>query len=961
MLSFNTPDAATSSSPVPTSPGLAHRAAQEVLQKPLSESLQKIRRAQRALTRRKRRSKARVSFRHSNGSRNSGAAKRSSRQLRPSDTQINTAKPQPNNRRDLKSSYEGGGRCLGSPSKPPPPPPKDNVRKNDARDETKKATADERHSDPEPKAPIELPPKSKARGTKQQVEPERQRAAEVEKQKLTPAGETKQTEEFAVKRRPLQPLQTTSTNPRYTVFPKTIPRRKPSNVEKKADSPDPEHSESVRRSLIQQRRLSALVPADNQPASNETDTVQRPLPDISGVPPSGEKADTAKEQPKGQPRSSERTLDKFARELEEFARSTEAFGKIPVSTPTTVQTHASVRTVQEFLPYRQQFREAGLAVTSLEQRAPKKNKPDDSENKTTSDARPKVDEKKPGLSQGVSLGSKESSIATVIHNPRRDPLVLSTADESEKQTKRTEETTTEATFSNTFEKSSEFSATSTPPKLEAVQRKVIRLRPSTVFLANKPLPTTPYSPEPPSSMVPIVGTKQSQASGTYSRLPSDAGTEEEKLLGSVDQEKKSTQPNTSASASGSSKGKEAVRVVDKPEKSLPSLPVARVPSHLRHGIALPSKTSWVPTTQRQLPTTIVEEKEPQPEKTEPPNVSNNMNPHSDNHALKIENKPLGTKQATTVSVKQSISNKIGILLPETWKHAVSTPSSFEKALDDIMHKLDAMGEERQPSTKAPDQQSDKRSSRGKRLSLTKAPSPSQRLQRAAAIRQQRIAEARDRDRQRIASQAPLAPPPLLGKMVAPSSSSSSLLQHPPPLPMPPRLRQGPPPPPPLQRGRSQLPPSEDDRDISDRDVLKGLKIICAASADADFDKMIQSQTGLRLRRFLADLRTFEHLNEEMVLGGAGGRGSGVAGLRMSQARRRVGGGVGGVMMGEAGRRRMHVQAERESRRRSLRMGSGIGNAMGRGSGPGNGNGNGNGMGATGGGAVAGGPMMGGMG
>lgn len=61
------------------------------------------------------------------------------------------------------------------------------------------------------------------------------------------------------------------------------------------------------------------------------------------------------------------------------------------------------------------------------------------------------------------------------------------------------------------------------------------------------------------------------------------------------------------------------------------------------------------------------------------------------------------------------------------------------------------------------------------------------------------------------------------------------------------------------------PPAHDDRDISDKDVLQGLKIICAASADHDFDAWIQSKTGLRLRRFLADLKTFENLTEDGIL------------------------------------------------------------------------------------------------
>ena len=38
--------------------------------------------------------------------------------------------------------------------------------------------------------------------------------------------------------------------------------------------------------------------------------------------------------------------------------------------------------------------------------------------------------------------------------------------------------------------------------------------------------------------------------------------------------------------------------------------------------------------------------------------------------------------------------------------------------------------------------------------------------------------------------------------------------------------------------------------------------MCAASADEDLDAWFRHKTGLRLRRFLADLRTFEELGEE---------------------------------------------------------------------------------------------------
>jgi hypothetical protein len=56
-------------------------------------------------------------------------------------------------------------------------------------------------------------------------------------------------------------------------------------------------------------------------------------------------------------------------------------------------------------------------------------------------------------------------------------------------------------------------------------------------------------------------------------------------------------------------------------------------------------------------------------------------------------------------------------------------------------------------------------------------------------------------------------------------------------------------------------PPEDDEGINDRDVLRGLRIVCAASADVELDTLVWSKTGVRLRRFLADLQSFEELGE----------------------------------------------------------------------------------------------------
>lgn len=48
-----------------------------------------------------------------------------------------------------------------------------------------------------------------------------------------------------------------------------------------------------------------------------------------------------------------------------------------------------------------------------------------------------------------------------------------------------------------------------------------------------------------------------------------------------------------------------------------------------------------------------------------------------------------------------------------------------------------------------------------------------------------------------------------------------------------------------------------DKDINDRDVLLGLKMAICAACDEDLDDWICTKTGLRLRRFLADLKAFD--------------------------------------------------------------------------------------------------------
>ncbi|KAF4585806.1 hypothetical protein GQ602_005111 [Ophiocordyceps camponoti-floridani] len=56
---------------------------------------------------------------------------------------------------------------------------------------------------------------------------------------------------------------------------------------------------------------------------------------------------------------------------------------------------------------------------------------------------------------------------------------------------------------------------------------------------------------------------------------------------------------------------------------------------------------------------------------------------------------------------------------------------------------------------------------------------------------------------------------------------------------------------------------EDDSEIKDRDVLRGLHVAASAACDQEVDAFVRDQTGLRIRRFLADLMTLEAFGQAL--------------------------------------------------------------------------------------------------
>ncbi|KAK5658743.1 hypothetical protein OQA88_1552 [Cercophora sp. LCS_1] len=827
------------------SPSLAHRAAEEVMHKPLSESLQKLRRAQRALVRRRRRSKIRVSFAHSTSSRGSkvAAGKRKSRDLKQSDIRsIPLAVPDTHNEIDLgnpaqlendrgpyplfdretASSSRDNGCCPSNPSRRPRVPPKTGLERDAQQVGVKAVAATRPYWGTLQKSPHQSSPKPETLRELQSAIPAHTHTGNhEEKSQMKNSSHVGQT---SAPKRPLPPVPGP---PRYTLFPKATYQKKASHTATQPSPVNATQSESVRRSLSQQNRLSALVPSDPPATSAKVAQAEAQRLILTAGPTSDALALRCAANLMSRSSSQQITLDSFARELEEFAIVTGAVRKHTVSTPSAPENHASIHTVQELLPYHQQFQEAGLAVTSTDQRVPlKKEKSLGSHGRRSQDERLRLDGRSSSAGATSSSSTQVSSSGTVIHLQTAVPVSLAPVHEVTKRPSEDQKTNRDNHGPEPRHRVVEpIPAVATPGYPTPDDRKVNKPRPSAVFLANKPLPAKPVLPQPGDVKQPrgiVKEAKKAIESRVDQKTP--PRPRGERKLPQMSNESQTSTGSQSTAAPQATPGSSS-----KVDKALPALPTARISSQVRHGIALPSKTSWMPIA-RHLPTTIAEETEPSPQRQRTPPNKTIITKHD---SMDIKAKYKNISQPDTDNTRLSVFCKPE--LPETWKNALGTPSSFEKALDDVVRKLDDMGESKLEYDK---------DGPGSRRASSKPPSPSQRLQRAAALRRQRLAEATVQGLDAKVRAVPAAVLiPARSSMRKEESGSRKSAKMP--------------------DVADTMPPHEDE-EISDRDVLKGLKIICAASADTELDAWIRTKTGLRLRRFLADLKTFEGLSQDGI-------------------------------------------------------------------------------------------------
>ena len=607
-----------------------------------------------------------------------------------------------------------------------------------------------------------------------------------------------------------------TTRPRYTTMPNpNYPRIPAGLMQVRLHLGDPVALESVRRSLSQQNRLSHLVPLPPESQASGSSVSHTRKIRLTSLAPTPEDDEICFQDMQAPSRSSSRRqeLDRFARQLEKFALITNSQGRPPLLTPTVSATPNSLNTIQELLPFREEFLAAGLAVTSNDQKSPRKAA--EGERAQFSLA---LDGDAKSLASGeCSSSAKESSDDTMIHFREPDPLALALADELPQKSKRKGASRKILPWLRKKESCNPLPG-ATVASAPAVTRKSSSSPSTAQHLREKPLPWRPCSPQRSGGSPGFHGRHDEGPTGPL-RRQADSTTRgyATKQVGARDRPlppppqrevPRSPLLELSFSSNPSPEAPQMERVgwAEREDKRLPSLPAAMTTQF----ISTPTKISR--SARRGRPMTIQEETEPSPEKEKTP-IRLFRHSSEDEVEKRAQHKE---------NEQDQMAGSPGLELPETWRYAVATPSSFEKALDEVVRKLDDMEERDSTPT-------DKKSEpRMKRLS-SKA-TPAEKLQHAVELRRQRL-----------------------------SGQANGLANEGSPVPALAKQKTTP-------RGVDDITVDREDRDINDRDVLKGLKVAISAACDEDLDAWIRCRTGLRLRRFLADLKTFENLKQEDTLG-----------------------------------------------------------------------------------------------
>ncbi|KAI1075703.1 hypothetical protein F5B20DRAFT_585069 [Whalleya microplaca] len=590
----------------------------------------------------------------------------------------------------------------------------------------------------------------------------------------------------------------------------TGPRRKPR--EKRFGLVDPIAWDAINRSLVQQTRLSSLItPGDTAAESLHQSEIPSRTSSLS------------------------RTLNHFTRELQKYANVAGAARKAPIITPTISDSKVSYHTVQPLLPYRDELRAAGLAVTSKEQ------------------------QHRPAR---VNIASRNSKVET----PPDDKLDELDDDAS---------------------KSSSSSPTSfvqfTPP--DGVKTHLMEPLPPKAKPKPKPmapekrriLPWLRRSSPPKETRVNERGSKHPPQSTKDSRVQnkpriSVSPTRRDRGISQVPKSQIARVPGAPSAARPSKSAKlptkaitpkKAPCVASSPTKAKRSCPGPYTSAHPRRpgpelgtrqpvlSNALQGKRDMARACLTQ-PETIEEEKESLLDPCGHTIIWSA--PHD--KATNIPAPITATHQRQDVVSPQTTASTAPSL-PYTARFTVSRPSSIERALDAVSHHLEEMEQQADQSPRVCSHTSSVKENVNQKTQYAPQNLSGRRASRASQNPRPRPTEefvnvARKMPQFDTSEDKPLPPEP---------------------------LREAPPPPPsrateatPQEKARAQATQTEDvlkdldvffdydDGDINDRDVIKGLQVAIHAAADNFYDAWVRDKTGLRIRQFLSDLKSVEDMH-----------------------------------------------------------------------------------------------------
>ncbi|TGJ82592.1 hypothetical protein E0Z10_g6182 [Xylaria hypoxylon] len=622
--------------------------------------------------------------------------------------------------------------------------------------------------------------------------------------------------------------------------------RKTPNREKRFGVADPLAWDVINRSLTQQRRLSSLI-STGGPVAAPVKQASKKTTDVAS-----------------RTSSQRRALNRFTRELEKYADAASAAGKLPVITPTISESKASMHTVKPLVPYKDEFLAAGLAVTSAEQTrnlsrkahaqaSVQRSRPPHKHSNGPLQVRKKLDPPGDGASSNASTSNSCTSSGSYVEFSPPDgrilhaieSLVPQKANTKLKYCHHTRKRLLSWLLKKPSSKDGSINGNRLPVQIQHVkggqiksddlssaQHERHRLQHRSHRPTMQSIPETQLWPKPPVPAKYVTPKKEpcvAVASDYYEHSdqglhPAQEGGHQHSLIDAKQ-----------ALDSIGLRGKRDITrgVLPKPYPE----PIATIEEETEittHPVdnGIQGRCSN-PTGQKEIPS----------------------------GTEGTRRRPNAMSSATHESSVPS--------LPFAARLAAGTASSLQRALDDACQKIDDQDEQ---ADKLPQQED-----------IMQEPPPIPRrdlrhnvshcaLPRKPSVTEKFIYVKRNMPTVESAQSIskPLPPEPVPATQATPENRSD---------PNPSQPSRNPPPAPRALTGKrknavAELAKAEemlrdldvflndyDDADIEDRDVIKGLQVAIHAAADDLYDGYIRHKTGLRIRRFLADLKSFEDISE----------------------------------------------------------------------------------------------------